>query len=138
MKPRDFLRHPSVLPIWTSTRKYGSNRKCRVLWPISCENKSPENGSDTGGAYQHRPSRPAFHVHEDIYGTVWVHPYGGGFSRFDRENNRLQSFYNGLSDANWRFSNKIHSAFSDRQGNLWMCTHSKGLEKITFMRRRSV
>ena len=77
-------------------------------------------------------SRPAFHVHEDIYGTVWVHPYGGGFSRFDRENNRLQSFYNGLSDANWRFSNKIHSAFSDRQGNLWMCTHSKGLEKITF------
>ena len=77
-------------------------------------------------------SHPAFHVHEDIYGTVWVHPYGGGFSRFDRENNRLQSFYNGLSDANWRFSNKIHSAFSDRQGNLWMCTHSKGLEKITF------
>mgnify|MGYP000175782021 CR=1 FL=1 len=30
------------------------------------------------------------------------------------------------------FPNKIHSAFSDRQGNLWMCTHSKGLEKITF------
>ncbi len=77
-------------------------------------------------------SRPAFHVHEDIHGTVWVHPYGGGFSRFDRAGNRLCAFYNGLSDADWRFSNKIHSAFSDRQGNLWMCTHSKGLEKITF------
>ena len=77
-------------------------------------------------------SRPAFHVHEDIYGTVWVHPYGGGFSRFDRESNRLLPFYNGLHDSNWRFSNKIHSAFSDKQGNLWMCTHSKGLEKITF------
>ena len=77
-------------------------------------------------------SRPAFHVHEDIYGTVWVHPYGGGFSRFDRVSNSLCPFYNGLMDANWRFSNKIHSAFSDRQGNLWMCTHSKGLEKITF------
>ena len=77
-------------------------------------------------------SRPAFRVHEDIYGTVWVHPYGGGFSRFDRENNCLRAFYNGLSDAGWRFSNKIHSAFSDKQGNLWMCTHSKGLEKITF------
>lgn len=77
-------------------------------------------------------SRPAFHVHEDIYGTVWVHPYGGGFSRFDKATNSLCSFYNGLSDAGWRFSNKIHSAFSDRQGNLWMCTHSKGLEKITF------
>lgn len=77
-------------------------------------------------------SRPAFHVHEDIYGTVWVHPYGGGFSRFDKESNSLRPFFNGLTDADWRFSNKIHSAFSDRQGNLWMCTHSKGLEKISF------
>lgn len=77
-------------------------------------------------------SRPAFHVHEDIYGTVWVHPYGGGFSRFDNESNSLRPFFNGLTDTDWRFSNKIHSAFSDRQGNLWMCTHSKGLEKITF------
>lgn len=77
-------------------------------------------------------SRPAFHVHEDIYGTVWVHPYGGGFSRFDKSSNSLRPFFNGLMDADWRFSNKIHSAFSDRQGNLWMCTHSKGLEKITF------
>ena len=73
-------------------------------------------------------------THEDIYGTVWVHPYGGGFSYFDRKSNSLKSFYNSLSGDNWHFSNKIHSAFSDRQGNLWMCTHSKGLEKITFRR----
>lgn len=77
-------------------------------------------------------SRPAFHIHEDVYGTVWVHPYGGGFSRFDRQADCLRPFYNSLSDGSWRFSNKIHSAFSDRQGNLWMCTHSKGLEKVTF------
>ena len=77
-------------------------------------------------------SRPAFHVHEDIYGTVWVHPYGGGFSYFDKEDNCLRPFHNSLTGSNWRFSNKIHSAFSDKQGNLWMCTHSKGLEKVTF------
>lgn len=77
-------------------------------------------------------SRPAFHVHEDINGTVWVHPYGGGFSYFDRESNSLRPFYNSLANDDWRFSNKIHSAYSDRQGNLWMCTHSKGLEKVTF------
>ena len=77
-------------------------------------------------------SRPAFHIHEDIHGTVWVHPYGGGFSRFDREANCLRPFYNSLTDGRWRFSNKIHSAFSDRQGNLWLCTHSKGLEKVAF------
>lgn len=77
-------------------------------------------------------SHPSFHVHEDCYGTVWVHPYGGGFSRFDREANRLVPFFNSLLQGEWRFSNKVHSAFSDRQGNLWLCTHSKGLEKITF------
>lgn len=77
-------------------------------------------------------SRPAFHVYEDIYGTVWVHPYGGGFSYFDKECNCLRPFHNSLTGNDWRFSNKIHSAFSDRQGNLWMCTHSKGLEKVTF------
>lgn len=77
-------------------------------------------------------SRPAFHVHEDIQGTVWVHPYGGGFSYFDKETNSLRPFYNSLNSSDWRFSNKMHAAFSDKQGNLWMCTHSKGLEKVTF------
>lgn len=41
-------------------------------------------------------------------------------------------FYDDLGSNNWRFSNKIHAAFSDKQGNLWLCTHSKGLEKVTF------
>lgn len=77
-------------------------------------------------------SRPAFHIHEDIFGSLWVHPYGGGFSYFDREKNCLLPFYNSMNGGKWHFSNKIHCAFSDRQGNLWICTHSKGLEKITF------
>ena len=77
-------------------------------------------------------SRPAFHIHEDIHGHIWVHPYGGGFSYFDRERNCLVPLYDDLGSNNWRFSNKIHAAFSDKQGNLWLCTHSKGLEKVTF------
>lgn len=77
-------------------------------------------------------SRPAFHIHEDVNGSLWVHPYGGGFSYFDRERNCLIPFYDDLDSNNWRFSNKIHTAFSDKQGNLWLCTHSKGLEKVTF------
>ena len=77
-------------------------------------------------------SRPAFHIHEDIHGHIWVHPYGGGFSYFDRDRNCLVPFYDDLGSNNWRFSNKIHAAFSDKQGNLWLCTHSKGLEKVTF------
>lgn len=77
-------------------------------------------------------SRPAFHIHEDVHGHIWVHPYGGGFSYFDRDRNCLVPFYDDLGSNNWRFSNKIHAAFSDKQGNLWLCTHSKGLEKVTF------
>ena len=77
-------------------------------------------------------SRPSFHIHEDVNGYLWVHPYGGGFSFYDRKEQRLVPFYDELGSDDWRFSNKIHSTFSDKQGNLWICTHSKGLEKVTF------
>lgn len=77
-------------------------------------------------------SRPAFHIHEDTNGYLWVHPYAGGFSYYDRKRNRLVPFFDDLDSHNWRFSNKIHSVFSDKQGNLWLCSHSKGLEKVTF------
>lgn len=77
-------------------------------------------------------SRPSFHIHEDVNGYLWVHPYGGGFSFYDRKEKRLVPFYDELGSSDWRFSNKIHSSFSDKQGNLWICTHSKGLEKVTF------
>ncbi len=78
-------------------------------------------------------SNPAFHIHEDINGIVWVQPYGGGFSWFDRAHNCLMPFYDQPGEANWRFSDKVHSSMSDKQGNLWLCTHSKGLEKISFV-----
>ena len=78
-------------------------------------------------------SQPAFHIHEDINGYLWVHPFGGGMSYFDRKQNKIIPFYNEPGTVSCRFSNKLHSAMSDRQGNLWMCTHSKGLEKITFL-----
>ena len=41
-------------------------------------------------------------------------------------------FYNGLGSRDWRFSNKIHSAFSDKQGIFRLCTHSKGLVKVNY------
>ncbi len=37
-------------------------------------------------------SRPAFHIHEDVNGYLWVHPYGGGFSYFDPQKKRLVPF----------------------------------------------
>jgi len=78
-------------------------------------------------------SEPAFHIHEDANGYLWIHPFGGGLSYFDRKKEKLVPFYNEPGSADWRFSNKIHSILSDKQGNLWVSTHSKGLEKITFV-----
>lgn len=73
-----------------------------------------------------------FFVFEDLDGRVWVYPRGGGFSLYDPVKDILQPFYNEPFSASWRFSNLIHAAFSDKQGNLWLSTHSHGLEKIVF------
>lgn len=69
---------------------------------------------------------------EDIHGQIWVHPKGGGFSLYNKEKDTLEPFYNVESSPDWRFSNTLHSLFTDKQGNLWFCTRSHGLEKVTF------
>ena len=79
-------------------------------------------------------SNPDFMVCEDVSGNLWVHPLGGGLSLFDREAGRLVPFHDEIGSSEWRFSNKLHSIMSDRQGNLWLGTHSKGLEKVTFFK----
>ena len=77
---------------------------------------------------------PKFAVCEDKQGNLWVHPVGGGLSWFDRENNELKPFYNEVGTDAWRFSNKLHAMMLDHQGNLWLGTHSKGLDKVTFFK----
>lgn len=78
------------------------------------------------------PTLPPFRILEDKYGQVWVHPKGGGFSLYNRQTGTLQPFHDKAGSRDWRFSNKLHYAYSDRQGNLWLSTFSKGIEKITF------
>jgi len=75
---------------------------------------------------------PNFFIFEDILGQLWVHPRGGGFSYYDPESDELVPFYNEPYSPSWRFSNMMHAAFSDKQGNLWMSTRSHGLEKVIF------
>jgi len=75
---------------------------------------------------------PNFFIFEDKEDRLWIHPRGGGFSLFDKTNNRLIPFYNDPTSSSWMFSNMMHSAYSDKQGNLWMCTRSHGLEKVIF------
>ena len=75
---------------------------------------------------------PNFFIFEDENDRLWVHPNGGGFSLYDREKDVLLPFYNEPLSPLWRFSNLMHSAYSDRQGNLWLSTRSNGLEKVVF------
>lgn len=71
-------------------------------------------------------------IQEDIHGQIWVHPKGGGFSRYNIEKDLLEPFYDQNASPGGRFSNILHSLYSDKQGNLWFSTRSHGLEKVTF------
>jgi signal transduction histidine kinase/ligand-binding sensor domain-containing protein/DNA-binding response OmpR family regulator len=75
---------------------------------------------------------PSFFIFEDINDNLWVYPRGGGFSYYNRKDKKLEYFFNEPGDPARKFPNLIHSAMSDSQGNLWVCTVSRGLEKITF------
>lgn len=76
---------------------------------------------------------PAFFILEDANDYLWIHPLGGGFSYYNRDADRLEHFHNDPNDPDRRFSNMLHAVYSDSQGNLWMCTRSKGLEKVSFL-----
>lgn len=75
---------------------------------------------------------PNFFIFEDKEDRLWIHPRGGGFSLYNRSLDQLTPFYNEPFSPTWMFSNMMHSAYSDKQGNLWMCTRSHGLEKVIF------
>lgn len=75
---------------------------------------------------------PSFVIFEDVNDNLWVYPRGGGFSRYNRVDRRLEYFFNQPGSSDRRFPNLIHSALSDRQGNLWMCTITRGIEKVSF------
>lgn len=75
---------------------------------------------------------PNFFIFEDKENRIWVHPRGGGFALYDPQKETLVPFYNEPSSPTWRFSDMLHAGFSDKQGNLWLSTRSRGLEKIIF------
>ncbi len=75
---------------------------------------------------------PRFFVIDDVNGRTWVQPKGGGFSLYNSDTDLLENYFSGQNSPELEFSNNLHSAYSDRQGNLWIGSRSHGLEKITF------
>ncbi len=75
---------------------------------------------------------PKFILIDDIFGQTWVQPHGGGFSLYNPKTDELDPFLQNLHLGDIKISNSLHSACSDMQGNLWLCSRTNGLEKITF------
>lgn len=80
-------------------------------------------------------TNPNFVIFEDEKDVLWVQPYYGSFSWFDRTSNRLipfNSVYN--EDINTLFSYGVNHVLSDSQGVLWISTNrGNGFFKCTFL-----
>ncbi|GAO31191.1 hybrid sensor histidine kinase/response regulator transcription factor [Geofilum rubicundum] len=74
---------------------------------------------------------PEFMMHEDKQGLLWIHPLGGGVFYYDDESDELSRFFTKEASGQ-KFTDRLHSMFSDQQGNLWMGTRAKGLERFVF------
>lgn len=61
---------------------------------------------------------------EDRAGNLWVNAYGGGFARYNREENRLETPYSGIS-------NIVHTAYLDNRSNLWVGSFDYGVDCIS-------
>jgi len=80
-------------------------------------------------------TNPNFLIFEDEKDVLWIQPYYGSFSWFDRTNNRLVPFssvYN--EDINTLFSYGVNHVLADSQGVLWISTNrGNGFFRCTFL-----
>ncbi len=76
-------------------------------------------------------TNPFFTILEDKNGILWIQPEGGGLCYYDRADDTLRKLFQDKGDHN--YTNRVHSAYADAQGNLWVSTFSKGLDKFTFI-----
>jgi len=80
-------------------------------------------------------TNPNYLIFEDEKDILWIQPYYGSFSWFDRVNNRLVPFYSAYNeDINILFSYGVNHVLSDSQGVLWISTNrGNGFFKCTFL-----
>lgn len=69
----------------------------------------------------------------DSKDEIWVQPRGGKFSKYNPIKNELVPFTASTSYfPNSNFSNNFHTAYFDKQGNLWYNTQTTGVVKVVF------
>ncbi|MBQ3998117.1 MAG: response regulator [Paludibacteraceae bacterium] len=67
--------------------------------------------------------REHFLMLEDHQGRTWVNPTGGGWSYYDYEADELVYPIKGVT-------NMIHSAYIDREGQMWIATYDGGVDCV--------
>ena len=67
--------------------------------------------------------RQHFFLLEDTRGRTWVNPTGGGWSYYDYDKDELVYPIDGLT-------NMIHTAYVDRDGQMWIATYDGGVDCV--------
>lgn len=75
---------------------------------------------------------PHSFILEDANGNVWVHPRGGGFSMYNQQTKTLMPVNQQIRFTEHMVSNILHSGYADKQGNLWLCSRTHGVDKVVF------
>ncbi len=80
-------------------------------------------------------TNPNYLIFEDDKDVLWIQPYFGSFSWYDRVNDRLVPFYSAYNeDINTLFSYGVNHVLSDSQGVLWISNNrGNGFFKCTFL-----
>lgn len=79
---------------------------------------------------------PQMGIMEDADQTVWLTLKGGGFGYYDAATDEVAYFKNQPDSPDSKVSNFVNCFYKDPSGVLWMSTYFKGLEKVTFIKRK--
>lgn len=80
-------------------------------------------------------TNPNYLIFEDEKDVLWIQPYYGTFSWYDRTSGRLVPFHSAYNeDVNRLFSYGVNHVLSDDRGVLWISTNrGNGVLKATFL-----
>ena len=100
--------------IWQADDTYGIMRYRYGQWKRFTP---PLDSRYAGRLRQH------FFLLEDNQGRTWVNPTGGGWSYYDYDKDELIYPIEGLT-------NMIHTAYVDRDGQMWIATYDGGVDCV--------
>ena len=100
--------------VWLADDQYGIQRYRGGKW----KRFTPPLDSRYAGQL-----REHFFILEDAKGRTWVNPTGGGWSYYDYDRDELVYPIEGLT-------NMIHTAYIDRDGQMWVATCDGGVDCV--------